>query len=220
MSSTITYKDKFQRKYLISASGIICDDAEAKSYNVVDEGIIRVVTENAPVGTEVTIKAKINNQDSWTVLGTVTDSNTDKFDLATWDRMQVECTAYVSDFDIIMSGFPAQASFEENDISVEIENLSQGIEPATDPKITELTMATNVENSHTFRDNTKRIQINHRNNGASSEIELSWVTGLPGADHIIIEKGAIYFQDNLDITGVTVYLRTANAGTIQIEEWL
>jgi hypothetical protein len=116
MSRTVTYKDKFQSRFNVTGSGLLGSE---ESTNLVDEVHLRVVTENAPAGSEITVKAKLNNQQAFTVLGTVGANTTEIFDTATWDQVRFECSTYTGDFLCTVSGFHIHPFIDSVSIAVD-----------------------------------------------------------------------------------------------------
>lgn len=66
-----------------------------------DEKKIRLVVSNAAGGNTVVVRAKINGQDDWDTLATVNGDSKSTINVATYDQLQVECTAYASASDFV-----------------------------------------------------------------------------------------------------------------------
>jgi hypothetical protein len=90
---------------------------------------------------------------------------------------------------------------------------------ATTPTIYNLSMpAANTEYSQLLSDHTKRILIKSRDRTA--QLRIAFVSGDTGVLWITIEPGSVYTEENLDLEGATIYLRSnKNTQTAEILEW-
>lgn len=61
-----------------------------------DESKVRVVIANTNGSNEIVISARINGQDDWDVLSTITGDDKSTIDVSTYDELQIECTIYDS----------------------------------------------------------------------------------------------------------------------------
>jgi hypothetical protein len=76
----------------------------------------------------------------------------------------------------------------------------------------------NTEYSQALSTATKKILIKTRDRTA--RIRLAFVSGDTSITWITVEPGSVYFEENLDLTGVTIYLQTNKASQIaEILEW-
>ena len=91
---------------------------------------------------------------------------------------------------------------------------------STTPTIYNLSMPTaNTEYSQSLSTHTKKIMIRTRDR--SARLQVSFVSGNSGTIFFSIEAGAVYSEENLDLEGVTIYLRSNKAGqTAEILEWI
>lgn len=89
---------------------------------------------------------------------------------------------------------------------------------ATNPTIYNLSMPTaNTEYSQSLNSSTKKILIRMR---TKSRTRFAFISGDTNIEWMTIEPGAVYFEENLDLNGVTIYLQTNAASQIaEILEW-
>lgn len=90
---------------------------------------------------------------------------------------------------------------------------------ASEPNIYNVPMLTaNTEYSQALNNATKKILIRSRDRSAT--IRLAFFAGDTNVSWITIESGCVYFEDNLDLNGVTIYLQTdKNSQVAEILEW-
>jgi hypothetical protein len=89
---------------------------------------------------------------------------------------------------------------------------------ATNPTIYNLSMPTaNNEYSQVLNNSTKRLMIRMRTKG---KCRVAFVSGDTAILYFTIEAGAVYSDDNLDLSTTTVYLRSDVGSQIaEILEW-
>lgn len=89
---------------------------------------------------------------------------------------------------------------------------------STSPEIYNVAMPlADTEYSQLLNDATKKIQIKMR---IRARARFAFVSGDTTVKWITIEPGAVYFDENLDLDGVTIYLQSNIAGqTAEILEW-
>jgi hypothetical protein len=91
---------------------------------------------------------------------------------------------------------------------------------ATTPNIYNLSMAVSgTEYSQVLSPSTKKIQIKTRDR--SARLRIAFVSGDTNVTWITIEPGSVYFEENLDLSGVTIYLQAnKNTQIAEILEWI
>ena len=90
---------------------------------------------------------------------------------------------------------------------------------ATQPTVYNLSMPTaNTEYSQALGSSTKKVLIKTRDRTA--RLRMAFVSGDTATLYITIEPGSVYFEENLDLTGVTIYLQANKAAqTVEILQW-
>lgn len=90
---------------------------------------------------------------------------------------------------------------------------------ATNPTIYNLSMPTaNTEYSQALTASTKKIMVRMRVKGSA---RFAFVASGTTTAYITLEPGAVYFEENLDLTGATIYIQSNQAGqTAEILEWV
>lgn len=90
---------------------------------------------------------------------------------------------------------------------------------ATNPVIYNLTMATaGNEYYQLLSPATKKILVKTRDRTA--RLRIAFISGDTSSTWITVEPGAVYFEENLDLNGVTIYLQTNKDSQIaEILEW-
>lgn len=91
---------------------------------------------------------------------------------------------------------------------------------ATAPTIYNLSMPTaNTEYSQPLSTHTKKILIKTRDRTAN--LRIAFVSGNTATLYVTLEPGSVYSEENLDLEGVTIYLRSNKASqTVEIFEWV
>lgn len=89
---------------------------------------------------------------------------------------------------------------------------------ATNPTIYNLSMPTaGTEYSQALGSSTKKLLVRMRDKGRT---RFAFSSGDTNVEWITLEPGAVYFEENLDLNGVTIYLQSNIAGqTAEILEW-
>lgn len=89
---------------------------------------------------------------------------------------------------------------------------------ATSPTIYNLSMPTaNTEYSQALASNTKRVMIRMRQRARA---RVAFVSGDTALVYFTLEPGTVYFEENLDLSGVTIYVQSNVASqTAEILEW-
>lgn len=89
---------------------------------------------------------------------------------------------------------------------------------ATSPTITNLDVPTaDTEVSHAFQAGLKKFLIRAR---GRSRIQFAFVSTESGTKYITIKPNTSYYEQDLNLTGVTLYLQTSLASEkIEILEW-
>lgn len=89
---------------------------------------------------------------------------------------------------------------------------------AENATIYNLSMPTaNTEYSQLLNNETKRILIRMRNRSRS---RVAFVSGGTTTAWVTIEPGAVFFEQNLSLTGVTIYIQADQDSSIaEILEW-
>lgn len=90
---------------------------------------------------------------------------------------------------------------------------------STAPIITNLSApSANTEVSHTFQDNTQKFHIKTRSSVA--DMQFAFTSGQSDTVFITIPSGVTFTEDDLDLSGVTIFLQTDKGNqTIEILEW-
>ena len=93
------------------------------------------------------------------------------------------------------------------------------ISQASTPTIYNLPMAlADTEYSQALSNYTKKIMIKTRER--TTRLRFAFVSGDTDINWITIEPGAVYVEENLDLSGVIIYLQTNKASQIaEILEW-
>ena len=88
------------------------------------------------------------------------------------------------------------------------------------PTIYNLSMPTSgTEYAQALSANAKRIMVRSRDRTA--QIRFAFVSGNTSTTWITIEPGAVYSEENLDLEGVTIYLRSNKSSqVVEILEWV
>jgi hypothetical protein len=89
---------------------------------------------------------------------------------------------------------------------------------ATTPTVYNLSMPlAATEYSQLLATGTKRVLIRMRN---KAKAQVAFVSGNSGLLYFTIEAGAVYFEENLDLSSVTIYLQSnIPAQVAEIIEW-
>lgn len=75
----------------------------------------------------------------------------------------------------------------------------------------------NTEYSQALSNGTKKVMIRVR---GKHKAQVSFVSGDSGILYFTLEAGAVYFEDNLDLSGAIIYMQTNAAGQVaEILEW-
>lgn len=92
------------------------------------------------------------------------------------------------------------------------------VNKATSPTPTNVTMTSaDTEYSHALSSDTKRFMVQCR---GSYDVLLAFVSEQSGTTYITIKSGQNYWEDALDLTGITLYFQCATAAQIlEILEW-
>jgi len=90
---------------------------------------------------------------------------------------------------------------------------------ATSPTIYNISMAiSGSEYSQAISNGAKKILVRMRNRSKS---RIAFLSGDTDISWITIEPGAVYFEDNLDLNGATIFLQSNQDGDIaEILEWV
>ena len=90
---------------------------------------------------------------------------------------------------------------------------------ATQPTVYNLSMPTaNTEYSQALTSSTKKILIKSRDR--SAQLRIAFVSGDTALLYITIEPGSVFFEENLDLTGATIFLRSNKSSQVcEILEW-
>lgn len=89
---------------------------------------------------------------------------------------------------------------------------------ATNPTIYNLSIPlANTEYAQVLNNSVKKILIRARN---KAKLQFSFVSGDTGSLYVTIEPGAVFFEENLDLSNVTLYVQGSTAGNVvEILEW-
>jgi len=90
---------------------------------------------------------------------------------------------------------------------------------ATSPNIYNLSMPiAGTEYSQALSNGTKKILVRARNR---SQLRIAFISGDTSTTWITVEPGAVYFEENLDLNNVIIYLQSTAASQItEILEWV
>jgi hypothetical protein len=90
---------------------------------------------------------------------------------------------------------------------------------ATTPNIYNLSMpVANTEYSQALSAATKKIMIKTRDRTAT--IKVAFISGDTTIKYFTIQPGAVYFEENLNLDGIVIYLQTNKTAQIaEILEW-
>ena len=93
---------KFKIDTTITSAGIVNGE-----YDIANLSLVRVVVENANGSNEITFRAKIDGQSTFTTLKTSTGNVNETFSIQAYDKLQVEVTNFdaTPSFKLIVSGF-------------------------------------------------------------------------------------------------------------------
>lgn len=89
---------------------------------------------------------------------------------------------------------------------------------ATDPVIYNLDMPlAGTEYAQALNTSTKKILVRQRNRVTT---KIAFSLGGTNVSWITLEAGAVFFEENLDLSGATIYLQTSEANQVaEILEW-
>lgn len=89
---------------------------------------------------------------------------------------------------------------------------------ATNPTIYNLAMAAaDTEYAQALNTSTKKILIRMR---TPARARIAFSIGATSSEWITLEPGSVYFEENLDLTDVTIFVRSAAANQVaEILEW-
>jgi hypothetical protein len=89
---------------------------------------------------------------------------------------------------------------------------------ATTPTIYNVSIPlANTEYSQVLNDAVKKLLIRARN---KAQLKFSFVSGNTNSLYITIEPGAVFFEENLDLSNATLYIQGSTAGNVvEILEW-
>jgi len=107
MANKQTHDQKFHRKYTLDGStGVLGDQNSVNNgYNVYGETTLRVVPKSVGPTNVIDIQAKLESDADFTVIGTVTGTTADTFDISTYDYIQFNVTTADGTGEVIASGF-------------------------------------------------------------------------------------------------------------------
>ena len=100
MANTLTLDDKFQRRLNISATGSLkinpCAYRAVNEIweNIRTENILKVTTEGLTAGTSIDVLARIDTETNFTTIGSITGSDSEVFDISTWDHIRFDVVAF------------------------------------------------------------------------------------------------------------------------------
>lgn len=99
-----------------------------------------------------------------------------------------------------------------------IQGISILVPVATNPTIYNVSMPlANTEYSQSLSNNTKRLLIRCR---TRSDIRFAFQPGHTATTYVTLKGGAVYSEENLDLDGATIYLRSTEAAQIvEILQW-
>lgn len=238
MPVSITHDDKFQRRFKISASGDVIDQGSKLDSGIGNlltvENHLRVTTEGLGASNQIEVRARNENESSWTNLKTITGNSTEIVDISTYNIIHFFVATYDS-----TEGFLNVTGFVKNNPpglseTVTIGDQNSNVVDLIDiggnyavpvvptisvsaPTIYNLTVTAgqiNTELSQALPNDTTKILIKHRE-GAS--IDFSFTAGL--AAYLEIPKGTTYSESDLNLQGRTLYFRTPKEGVIEILTW-
>lgn len=88
------------------------------------------------------------------------------------------------------------------------------------PTIYNLSMPTSgTEYSQALSENTKKIMVKTRDRTA--KLRIAFVSGNTNTLWITLEAGAVFFEENLDLEGATIYLQSdKNGQVVEILQWV
>lgn len=93
-----------------------------------------------------------------------------------------------------------------------------GSSGSTTPTIYNLSMpVADTEYSQALSANTKQLTIKLRDRTARAR--LAFVSGDTATLYLTLEAGSVYSQENLNLTGATIYLQSSKVTTAEILEW-
>jgi hypothetical protein len=235
MSTTTTNEHRYNRKYSISAVGDIVDQATSLRSSelgslLTSESHMRVTTEGLTAGTTIDVKVKLRNSSSFTVLATLTGSETKIIDITTWDIVHFEVTAYdaqpgnlivtafvknpppvsIADVGIIDSDGDELDVQPDGSINVNVSSC----ETATIYNVTITGPDVGVEKSQAFTNGSRKILIRHRDGG---RLEFAFTPSF--TSFITIPKGASYSEEGLNLQSKTIYFKASKVGVVEILEW-
>lgn len=90
---------------------------------------------------------------------------------------------------------------------------------ATQTTIYNLSMpSANTEYSQSLSNSTKAILVKTRDRTA--RVQIAFVSGDTDLLYVTIEPGAVYFKENLDLTGATIFVQANKSSQVcEIQEW-
>lgn len=89
---------------------------------------------------------------------------------------------------------------------------------ATNPTIYNLAMPNaNTEYSQALNQSVKKLMIRMR---TKAKAQLAFISGDTSVLYFTLEPGAVYFEENFDLSGVTIYLQSnVSSQVAEILEW-
>jgi hypothetical protein len=94
-----------------------------------------------------------------------------------------------------------------------------GLSSASTPSIVNIPVPNaNTEVSYTLTDDTVRFKFRVRDSGAKAKV--SYTSGQSGTNYWTVNRGSVYEEDGLDITGKTLYFQLSKANqVVEIMYW-
>jgi len=90
----------------INSAGIVTTEADIYNLNK-----IRFITETGAAGTTIVIRAKLNAETNYTLIGSITGVNDKTFDVRYYEQLQIEVTTYGgTTFNLVSAGFRTSSS--------------------------------------------------------------------------------------------------------------
>ena len=84
------------------------------------------------------------------------------------------------------------------------------------PTIYNITTVATIENSQLLTNGTKKILIRAR---GSSQTQIAFLSGTTNTIYITLEPHTVFEEDGLDLSAVTLFVRTDANDIVEVLEW-
>ena len=100
MANTVTYDDKFHRKYAIQSAGDVLDQGSKLESGIGNlltvENHLRVSTEGLGAANSIEVRARMLDESTWTTLKSISGNETQIIDITTYEVVHFFVSTYDS----------------------------------------------------------------------------------------------------------------------------